>query len=269
MLTRSALILASLCTVSLAAVRSGKATADWITSSKTCEAGMQVKTGIRLVVDEGYHTYWINPGDGGMKISVKWELPPGWTAGNLEYPVPKRFMTGELPGFGYEGSVVFPLTVTPPADFSGEAKLKGKVSWLTCNDSGCIPGEAELELTLRSGEAVPTAEAKWIDAALRKIPLTPGNRITLKVFEKPKSLVLTIGGLTGKSVNLADYEVFPATPQVVNAADKIQFTNDGLSWTAEVSKSEYATKPITELTLVLATKSDQAPISLTWKSAGK
>ena len=50
--------------------------------SSTCGADSQVKTGIRLVVDEGYHTYWLNPGDGGMKISVKWELPTGWSAGN-------------------------------------------------------------------------------------------------------------------------------------------------------------------------------------------
>lgn len=269
MIAKSALIAASLCTVSLAAVRSGKATADWITATKTCDGGMPVSTAIRLIVDEGYHTYWTNPGEGGMKISMKWELPTGWRASELAHPVPKRFMTGELAGFGYEGTVVLPVSVTPPADFSGSATLKGKLSWLTCNNEGCIPGDAELELKLEIGAPAATEDAKVIDAALRKIPITPGNQISLKVVENLKTLLLRIEGLTGKSVDLAQYEVFPATPQVIDAATKIEFENDGSSWTAEVPKSEYATKAIPELTLVLAGKSDQAPISLTWKSGGK
>lgn len=265
-----AAVSAVLCAATSAAVRSGKASADWITASRTCEPGTAITTGIRLAVDQGWHTYWINPGEGGMKLSVTWELPAGWSAGEPAHPVPKRFLTGDLPGFGYEGTVIFPVTVTPPADFTGEAKLKGKLSWLTCNDTGCVPGSADLELTLFAGLPTPTAEAKQIEATLRKIPITPpGNRITLKVVEQPKSLVLTIDGLAGKNVNLAEYRIFPATPQVVDPAAKIQFANVGKQWTAEVPKSEYAPKPVTELTLVLAGESDQSPISLTWKSAAK
>jgi len=268
MITPTTLILASLCTVSLAAVHSGKASADWISSSRTTEAEMPVMTGIRLAVDEGYHTYWINPGEGGMKMSVKWDLPEGWVAGDPQYPVPKRFVTADLPGFGYEGTVVFPVNLTPPEDFSGVAVLKGKVTWLTCDDKGCIPGNADLELTLTEGAPAPAAEAKVIDAALRKIPLTPGNRISLKVVETPETLVLSVEGLAKTNVNLAEYEVFPATPEVIDAGAKIQFIDEGAKWTAEVPKSEYAPKKVSELTLVLAGKSDQAPISLTWKATG-
>jgi thiol:disulfide interchange protein DsbD len=269
MLLKSAFIAASLCTVSLAAVRSGKATAEWITGSKSCDGGLPLSTGIRLVVDEGYHTYWTNPGEGGMQISMKWELPKGWKASEPAHPVPKRFTTGELAGFGYEGTVVLPVSVTPPADFAGTATLKGKLSWLTCNDGGCIPGDAELELTLEAGAPAPTADAKIIEAALRKIPITPGNRIALKIVENPKTLTLRIEGLTGKNINLAEYEVFPATPQVIDPAAEIHFKSDGTTWLAEVAKSEFAPKAVSELTLVLAGKSDQAPISLTWKSVEK
>ncbi len=268
MMTPSALILASLCSVSLAAVHSGKASAEWISSSRSTGAGMPVKTAIRLAVDEGYHTYWVNPGEGGMPLAVKWELPAGWVATDPEYPVPMRFTTGDLPGFGYEGSVVFPVNLTPPPGFSGEVTLKGKVSWLTCDDKGCIPGSADLELTLSEGEPAPSAEAKVIDAALLRIPLTPGNRIKLMVVEKPESLVLNVQGLSNPGVDLAEYEVFPATPDVIDAGAEIRFTRQADSWTAEVPKSEYAAAKVSELTLVLAGKSEQAPISLTWKSNG-
>ncbi|RYD31571.1 MAG: hypothetical protein EOP85_22605, partial [Verrucomicrobiaceae bacterium] len=178
----SALISAALCSVSLAAVRSGKAEADWISTSVTYEPGKPVQTAFRLVLDEGWHTYWKNPGEGGMELSVKWELPEGWTAGELEQPVPKRFMTGDLPGFGYEGTVVFPVTFTAPAGFTGEARLKGKISWLTCNDDSCIPGSAELELPLAAGAAEPTKEAALIAGALEKIPQAEKGAL-LKVEE--------------------------------------------------------------------------------------
>lgn len=267
MLPPSALVLASLCTISLGAVRSGKAAVEWITSSQTSVAGIQVKTGIRLVVDEGYHTYWINPGEGGMKISVKWELPTGWTAGELEHPVPKRFTTGELPGFGYEGTVVFPVALTPPAGFTGEVKLKGSVSWLTCDDKGCVPGDADLELTLKSGIPAPTADSEAIDDALAKVPRPRQEWVHLRVTENQKVLSLSIEAHAGQPLpDLDQYEILPATPQVIDPAAKIQFTRSGVEWRAEVPKSEYAAGAVSELTLVLAPKTGQPPLSLTWKA---
>lgn len=251
-----------------AAIHSGKAAADWITASSTVSGGTAVATGLRLAVDPGYHTYWENPGEGGMKISVKWELPPGWKATEPSFPVPKRFVTGELPGFGYDGTVIFPVTVTPPDGFTGKATLKAAFSWLTCDDNGCIPGDAKLELTLSAGAPAPTKDVESIAAALRQVPLTPPSRIALKVSEREKSLILTIAGLANPKPDLTTYQVFPATPQVIENAARIRFTRDGNLWTAEVPKSEYLTKPASELTLVLAGDAEDPPISLSWKAAG-
>jgi DsbC/DsbD-like thiol-disulfide interchange protein len=264
MTARITLILASICTVSLAGVRSGKAEAEWWSSSKTYTAGAPVQTAFRLALDTGWHTYWLNPGDGGMKISVTWELPAGWTADELEHPVPKRFKTGELAGFGYEGTVIFPVKLTPPAGISGPAKLKGKISWLTCNDDQCLPGKAELELTLDAGAPAATDEAKAIDHALKKIP-RPSNETSLTVIEQPETLVLTLHPLTPRPFGITDYEIFPATPQVINPAARIEFFKSGDSWSAEVPKSEYATQPIEKLALVLAGKSGQPPLTVCWQ----
>ncbi len=259
MIPRSALMFAISCSLSLAAVRSGHAEADWLTVSLTTEAGQPLQTGLRLVVDKDWHTYWENPGEGGMKLSVKWELPPGWTAGEVEHPVPKRFMTGELAGFGYEGAVIFPVAFTPPAEFSGTAKLKGKISWLTCNDNACVPGSANLELDVKAGTPTPAAEAGLIEAALKLVPRA-NPKIALSVEEKPETLILTLQ--KADSFELSDYQVFPATPGVIDPAAKIDFKSSAEVFKAEVPKSEYASGPIKELTLVLAGKS---PFSVTWK----
>ena len=263
MITRSALIFASIASISFAAVRSGKAEADWIAATKSYETGKPVQTAVRLVVDEGWHTYWLNPGEGGMKIAAVWELPAGWTAGELEQPVPKRFMTGELPGFGYEGTVVFPVKFTPPAGFAGSVKLKGKISWLTCDDQQCIPGNAELELSLVPGLPVATDETKLIDDALLKVP-RQNPALKLAVIESKKNLTLTLSNATTKPFDPADYEFFPVNLQAIDPAAKFEFTNTGENWTAEVPKSEYATRAIQELTLVLAGKAKQPPLALTW-----
>ncbi len=265
---RTLLLSAALCAAASAAVRSGKASADWITASAKVTGGTPVTTGLRLAVDPSYHTYWENPGEGGMKMSVKRQLPPGWKADDPSFPVPKRFVTGGLPGFGYDGTVIFPVTVTPPAEFTGKATLRAAFSWLTCDDNGCIPGNADLELTLSAGTPAPTQNVEIIDAALRQVPLTPPNRISLKVAEKEKSLVLTIEGLANPKPDLASYQVFPATPEVVETAAQIHFTREGSIWTAEVPKNEYLTEPAHELTLVLAGESGESPISLTWKANG-
>lgn len=267
MISRTALILASLATVSFAGVRSGKAEVevDWLCATKSYEAGKPVQTAVRLVVDQGWHTYWLNPGDGGMKISAVWALPAGWTAGELEHPVPQRFTTGELAGFGYQGAVVFPVKFTPPAGFTGPASLKGKISWLTCNDSACVPGTANLELDLEAGTAAATAEAGLIEAALKLVP-RPNPRIAFFVEETPKTLVLTLQGARKMDqFDLSGYEAFPATPNVIASAAKIDFKRSSEVMKAEVPKSEYAESPLKELTLVLA-KPGLAPILIEWRS---
>lgn len=251
---------------STAAVSAGPGTAEWISASVACPPGSSVSTGIRLVMDAGWHTYWSNPGEGGMKISVKWELPPGWKAGELEHPAPIRFMTGELPGFGYTGTVVFPVKLTAPTDFSGSASLKAEVSWLACNDDSCVPGNAALTLDIVSGAIAATRDAPALEQAARKIP-TASPDLSLVVSEKPKSLILTLTAKPAAGVDPAACEIFPATPQAIDAAAKIHFKNEGKAWTADVAKSEYAPEKIAELTLVFVPKSGAAqPVSVTWKS---
>ena len=55
--------------------------------------GQPVRGAIRLVMDEGWHTYWKNAGDVGLPTQVTWTLPTGWTAGPLQWPAPEYLDT--------------------------------------------------------------------------------------------------------------------------------------------------------------------------------
>ena len=38
--------------------------------------------------EPGWHGYWKNPGDAGLGMTLEWDLPDGWSAGEPLYPVP-------------------------------------------------------------------------------------------------------------------------------------------------------------------------------------
>lgn len=265
MTARASLVFAAACACSQAFVHSGHATADWWSASVHYRAGEPVETALRLEIEPGWHTYWSNPGEGGMKLAVDWELPEGWVADEPAHPVPIRFMTGGLAGFGYEGEVLFPVTVTPPADATGQVKLTAKVAWLTCDDSACVPGDATLTLTLLPGKPVEAANARAIAAARAKVP-QPLEGATLAVAEEGENLVLQLRLPAAGAPDPGQSSVFPETPQAVDPAAAIDFAKDGEHWTASVAKNEYAAGPLEELTLVIAPKDGSAPVAVTWKA---
>src|SRR5207248_2595837 len=46
-----------------------------------------IQAAIVLHMDPGWHTYWKNPGQSGLPTTVTWELPPGVSAGEIQWPV--------------------------------------------------------------------------------------------------------------------------------------------------------------------------------------
>jgi thiol:disulfide interchange protein DsbD len=260
MIVRLLMICTMLGATAMGGTRSGKTVVDWIGESNACVAGKPLQTAIRMIHDPGWHSYWINPGEAGMKTSVTWKLPPGWQTRGLGYPVPSRFMTSDLAGFGYEGTVLLPVTVTPPPDFSGKARLTAVVSWLACGQEGCVPGVVEIHLDLAEGSPKPTADSQEILAAHLKLPRPAGNSARLAVVEKGKSLVISIN----TALDLEGREFFPATPDVVDPRTPVRFVRDGGTWTTEVPKSEYASTPVKQLTLILASGGGNEALELTW-----
>jgi DsbC/DsbD-like thiol-disulfide interchange protein len=45
--------------------------------------GQQFWVALELDIREGWHTYWRNPGDSGEPTKLAWQLPPGFTAGDI------------------------------------------------------------------------------------------------------------------------------------------------------------------------------------------
>lgn len=244
-------------------VRSGHATAELLQSSEGYTPGSPVEVALRLELDEGWHTYWINPGEGGMPVSIEWSLPEGWVAGPMLHPVPGRFQTGDLAGFGYAEEVVIPVFLTAAPEGAGDVEVKAEVSWLTCDEGACVSGDAELELSFSEGTTGPGPEATAIAAALKEVP-HPIDGASLKVAVRGGRLQLELGVPAG--IDPAGCEVFPATPTVVDPGEPIRFEKDGGHWKAEVAANEYADGPPKQLELVLVGGKLDKPVLVSWKA---
>ena len=59
---------------------------------------------LHLDIAPGWHTYWRNPGDSGLPTEIAWQLPAGFSAGDIAWPVPDRFVVGTIGNYGYGGS---------------------------------------------------------------------------------------------------------------------------------------------------------------------
>jgi DsbC/DsbD-like thiol-disulfide interchange protein len=128
--------------------------------------------GVRFDLEDGWHTYWVNPGDSGEPPRIEWELPRGFQAGSIQWPYPTRLSTPPLADYGYEHQVLLMLTLRPPPGLQEGAKvgIAARVRYLVCRDV-CIPGEKRLELTLPvKRDAAASATAQEFEVTRRQLP---------------------------------------------------------------------------------------------------
>jgi thiol:disulfide interchange protein len=133
---------------------------------QTLTPGSSADAGLYFKLESGWHIYWKNAGDSGEPPHLRWTLPEGITAGQLQFPAPKRLPLGPLMDFGYEGEVLLPFTLdVAKTTRPGPAILHAKADWLVCREV-CLPGKAELEITLPVASQPVKAVSSGPDAQL-------------------------------------------------------------------------------------------------------
>ncbi|HEX3061514.1 MAG TPA: protein-disulfide reductase DsbD domain-containing protein, partial [Usitatibacter sp.] len=96
--------------------------AQLVTEKAAARPGSAFVVGLRLRMEPQWHTYWRNPGDSGLPTKIKWALPAGWKAGEIQWPYPQKLPVGPLMNYGYEDEVILLTDIAVPADAApGEA----------------------------------------------------------------------------------------------------------------------------------------------------
>jgi thiol:disulfide interchange protein/DsbC/DsbD-like thiol-disulfide interchange protein len=213
--------------------------------------GKQVWVGLQLAHQPHWHTYWLNPGESGLPTQLQWTLPAGVTAGEIQWPIPKKIPTGNLANYGYEDTVLLPvpLTIGPdfkPSLFGSDLDVKVQAHWLVCRTE-CIPEDAKLELKIpaRSSTALNGA-AFQASFDARPQPVTGESQVQID----GNALKVVVSGLPaaarGKTL-----EFFPEIGEVIEPAGPWTQSWQGDTWTARVPLSVQRSQSPAMLPVVL------------------
>jgi|TARA_B110000438_G_scaffold303752_1_gene367004 thiol:disulfide interchange protein DsbD len=146
------------------------------------EPGDSLTIGLEFKLNDGWHTYWKNPGDAGGAASIEWDLPKGFTASEILWPGPDLIPVEPLMTFGYEDEVTLLSTLASTGTASFPAYIKAKVSWYTCKDI-CIPQEGEVEIVINQGAQLPSKQKIFLSSVSKKIPTNPAGPIRVELLD--------------------------------------------------------------------------------------
>ena len=139
----------------------------------TAIPGNPVMVAWRFVLAAGWHLYWPGRNDSGYPPGVKLDLPEGWLAGELGWPVPERLIQpGEILDHVYHHELVILQELTPPATAHGGQRIAipARITWLACREM-CVPGDTTFTLELDLATERPAdPEPTLITAARSRLP---------------------------------------------------------------------------------------------------
>jgi thiol:disulfide interchange protein DsbD len=187
--------------------------------------GSHFDAALHLHADPGWHTYWINPGDAGLATSIKWTLPPGFSAGPIQWPTPEKHNMGPLVTYGYASDVYLLTTITPPAErlkWPLDVEIKANAQWLVCKEE-CIPGHADLSFRLEGGMPKPARaeddlRAKFFAEARARLPV-PNTLWKVTGTYEPHALALSFHEIISAGIFGQNVYFFPEQSNVLSATE--------------------------------------------------
>ena len=223
--------------------------------------------GLLIRHQDGWHTYWRNPGDSGLPTMLTWALPAGVKAGEIDWPAPLRLPVGSLLNYGYEGTVLLPVPVQVAPDFAGDkVDVQLRADWLVCKVE-CIPESGNFSLSLPTGTPL-TAHAAQFEAAFAARPVELQD-VKATAFAEGYALVLRVEGLPER-VRDRQAEVYYETAGLIEHAEPVLQSWEAGVWEGRVllSPQRSASPETIPAVLVFNDRQDiirvAAPMSTPW-----
>ncbi len=184
--------------------------------------------GLRIKPEDGWHVYWRNPGDSGLPTGIDWQLPAGLTAGELQWPYPHITRLGDIVNYGYGEETLLPVALHIDAAANGDSfEIHGKAHWLVCKDV-CIPGSAQLSLTLPRATGDAAIDPRWRDLfahARTQLPQPAPADWSVHFAAQGDDFSLGIRGVHLSAGG--DIEFFPYASDLLNHSAPVRLANEG------------------------------------------
>jgi len=192
--------------------------AELLADTSAIVPGRPFAVGLLLHMAPHWHTYWKFSGDAGLPTEIKWNLVPGWKIGEIQWPIPfKTNDPGDIQTYGYQDEVMLIQEITPPEKIDDAmVKLSAEADWLVC-EKICIPGSANLALTLPRSTTSAAANAELFDRYRKLLPqgsIAPDLTIG-QTRRGPNDVTVAVKSNTFASYAFADFYPLPDQKTVV------------------------------------------------------
>ena len=239
--------------------------AELVAEVASIQPGQPFTVALRLTMDEGWHSYWRNAGDAGSATIITWQLPAGFTAGEIQWPFPERIVDPPLVSYGYSGEVLLLVDVTPPAELTwSRAELRATADWVVC-ERICMPATADVQLDLPVRNRPSAPDERWgprVAAARARLPLASAEwRLSASQTDSGYELHATPpDGWTGL---LDGIYFFAIDPGVISYAALQPLSQDGGTFRLALARSEFPVGTVSRIRGVAV-----LPEGTAWNSSG-
>src|SRR5438046_2386046 len=207
--------------------------ADALANVDAVIPGEPFLVGVRLKMLPLWHTYWKYPGDAGIPTDIKWELPEGWRAGGIQWPIPLKLQEpGDIQIYGYHDEVLLIQQITPAKNVTNSTvKLSARVIWLVC-EKICIPGDAVVTLSLPSAPTNSPANTELFSRFQKQLPGPPGGNFSASWKSEAAGLVLNV--IQPDLAKFPSVDFLPSPPENVAVGHPRLESHEGANYTFRI-----------------------------------
>ncbi|HJX83226.1 MAG TPA: protein-disulfide reductase DsbD domain-containing protein, partial [Candidatus Angelobacter sp.] len=244
--------------------------------------GKPLWLGVHFVLEKGWHIYWVNPGDSGQPPVFQWQLPPGFSAGDIQWPRPEKMQKTNLADYGYHDDVLLlvPVQASQDAKNNSRGEIGLDAKWLICREI-CLPDHAQLHLALpipspaKNDSGMEQLFAKAKNQVPRPLPAGWKARAESRkgtfvlIVDTDRSVTANTAGASRATVDF-----YPLEPdQIKNSAPQVAALGDRRV-EITLQKSDQLIQPASALKGVLVMPGDvsyriEAPVVEMEKPGGK
>jgi thiol:disulfide interchange protein DsbD len=211
-----------------------------LADTTTVVPGQPFTAGLLLKMAPGWHTYWQFPGDAGIPTEINWQLPSGWKAGAIQWPIPLKLKEpGDIQIYGYHDQVLLMVPLTPPPKIdTTSVHLAAKADWLVC-EKVCIPGNAEVQLDLPVGSQTTPANRNLFAKFQSQLPraLPPGAQSALQWTRSDKAFRLKIADKSLADAGAVDFFPLPESSTLIGHPQRVARSDGSLLFTIPIESA--------------------------------
>jgi DsbC/DsbD-like thiol-disulfide interchange protein len=228
------------------------------TETSSIQPGSEFILGVHFTLEPGWHIYWVNSGDSGETPRITWQLPAGFSAGEIRWPAPSKLGSATVVDFGYERDVTLlvPMRVAATVAANQTASLGADVRLLICSNM-CIPSKTAAKLSISVKAQPPQMDGAGetlLREAQARLPQTAPSNWSFTVIETKDSFVLT----AKMPDRVSPARFFPLLPSQIANEGPQNFTASQSGFQVKLKKSDELTGNVARLKGVLTLQGGKA-----------